>query len=104
MSASDPQPPTSVGLIVAGIWLALGLFSCIGTGLLGAMSEQAGVNASYLGVPLFFSGAVAMMVAPAVRARGQGVAIGAPVGVGCGTFVFVLAMLVVFYVAIWPSL
>ena len=45
-----------------------------------------------------------MMVAPAVRARGQGVAIGAPVGVGCGTFVFVLAMLVVFYVAIWPSL
>lgn len=104
MTTPEQGAPTSVGLIVAGLWLALGLFGCIGTGLLGAMSESAGVNASYLGVPLFFGGLFAMIVAPLVRSKGQAVAIGAPVGVGCAGFLVAFAALVVFYVAIWPSL
>ena len=95
---------SNIGLIIAGLWLGLGLLGCIGTGVAGAMSETLGMNVSYLGVPLFFSGVVAMIVAPFVRTKGQGPAIGAPVGCGCGTFLFAGVLLGVFYVAIWPSL
>lgn len=103
-SGSAPAESTNVGLIIAGLWLGLGLLACIGTGVAGAMSETLGMNVSYLGVPLFFSGVVAMCVAPFVRAKGQGVAIGAPLGCGCGMFLFAGVLLGVFYVAIWPSL
>jgi len=103
--ASGQTPEvTNIGLIIAGIWLALGFLGCIGTGVAGAMSETLGMNVSYLGVPLFFSGVVAMSVAPFLRTKGQGAAIGAPLGCGCGTFVFAVVLVGVFYVAIWPSL
>lgn len=103
-TGGPPPEANDVGLIIAGIWLALGLFSCIGTGLAGAMSESLGVNVSYLGVPLFVGGLGAMVVAPFVRTKGPEVAIGAPIGCGCGGAIFALASLVLFYVAIWPSL
>jgi hypothetical protein len=103
--ATEPTPEaTNIGLIIAGVWLALGFLGCVGTGVAGAMSETLGMNVSYLGVPLFFSGVVAMGVAPFLRTKGQGVAIGTPVGCGCGTFLFAGVMVGVFYVAIWPSL
>jgi hypothetical protein len=103
-SGTAAPEANNVGVIVAGLWLALGLFSCIATGLMGAMSEQMGVNASYLGVPLFFGGLGAMAVAPFVRTKGAAVAIGAPIGCGCGGFSFAAVGLAVFYAAIWPEL
>jgi hypothetical protein len=98
------EPPNNVGVIIAGVWLALGVFGCLGTGLAGAMSESMGVDVSYIGVPLFISGASAMIVAPFLRTKGTGAAIGAPVGCGCLGFIFAAAALMVFYTAIWPSL
>jgi len=105
--AGPPQPTPEThhaGLIIAGIGLALGALSCIGTGLAGATSESLGVSVRYVGVPLFVGGLGAMAVAPFVRNRGAGAAIGAPLGCGCGGFSIALLLLVVFYVAIWPSL
>jgi hypothetical protein len=102
---SQPTPETHhAGLIIAGVWLALGVFSCLGTGLAGATSESLGVRVSYVGVPLFVGGLGAMAVAPFVRSRGAATAIGAPLGCGCGGSLIALLLLVVFYLAIWPSL
>jgi hypothetical protein len=102
--AGGEGEPNNVGLILAGIWLALGVLGCLGTGVAGAMSESMGVNVSYLGVPMFFGGVSAMIVAPFLRTKGAGAAIGAPVGCGCLGFISAAVMVGVFYAAIWPSL
>ncbi|MFO0711030.1 MAG: hypothetical protein U0353_14380 [Sandaracinus sp.] len=96
--------PNNVGLILAGIWLTLGVLGCLGTGVAGAMSESMGVNVSYLGIPMFFGGLGAISVAPFVRTKGTGAAIGAPIGCGCGGFIMATVLVGVFYAAIWPSL
>lgn len=98
------EEANNVGLILAGIWLAFGFLGCIGTGVAGAMSESMGVNVSYLGIPMFFGGLGAMIVAPFVRTKGAGAAIGAPIGCGCGGFIMAVVMVGIFYAAIWPSL
>lgn len=103
-AAAQEPAPNNVGLIVAGIWLAIGTLGCLGTGVLGAMSETAGMNASYLGVPLFFGGLGAMVMAPFLRKQQPAAAIGGPIGCGCGGMLFAMVALVVFYQAIWPSL
>ncbi len=99
-----PEEPNNVGLIIAGVWLAFGFLGCLATGVTGAMSEQVGVNVSYIGIPLFVSGVSAMIVAPFLRTKGAGAAIGAPVGCGCFGFVFGVVALGVFFAAIWPEL
>lgn len=107
-SGNQPGAPegetTNVGLIIAGLWLGLGLLSCVATGVAGAMSETMGMNVSYFGVPMFFAGLGAMIVAPFVRTKGTPVAVGAPIGCGCGGFLLAGVALGVFYAAIWPSL
>jgi hypothetical protein len=98
------EPPTNIGLIIAGVWLAIGFLGCLATGVAGAMSEQLGVNLSYIGMPLFFGGVSAMIVAPFLRTKGQGPAIGAPIGCGCLGFMAGAVGLVVFFQVIWPEL
>ncbi len=98
------EPPNNIGVIIAGVWLAIGALGCLATGAAGAMSEQMGVNISYIGLPLFVGGASAMIVAPFLRTKGVGAAIGAPVGCGCLGFIFGAAALGIFFTAIWPSL
>jgi hypothetical protein len=103
-SGPGDEQPNNIGLIIAGVWLAIGTMGCLGTGLAGAMSEQLGVNLSYIGIPLFVGGLAAMIVAPFLRTKGQGAAIGAPVGCGCVGVLFGFVALVVFFQAIWPLL
>ncbi len=101
---SGGEEPNNIGLIIAGIWLAFGLLGCVGTGIAGAMSESMGVNISYLGIPMFFGGTSAMIIAPFLRTKGAGAAIGAPIGCGCLGYIAATVMVGVFYAAIWPSL
>lgn len=96
--------PNNIGLIIAGLWLAVGLLGCVGTGVAGAMSESMGVNISYLGIPMFFGGLGAISVAPFLRTKGAGAAIGAPIGCGCLGYIMATVLVGVFYTAIWPSL
>lgn len=98
------EPPNNVGVIIAGVWLAIGFLGCLATGAAGAMSEQLGVNISYIGIPLFVGGVSAMIAAPFLRTKGAGAAIGAPVGCGCFGMLFGMVALVVFFQAIWPEL
>lgn len=98
------EPPNNIGLIIAGVWLFLGVMGCLATGAAGVMSETLGMNISYIGVPLFVSGLASMGVAPFLRSKGANTAIGAPIGCGCASFLFTAVVVLVFYVAIWPSL
>lgn len=101
----SPPKPTHVGVILGGLWAAVGLLGALATGVVAAtQSEQTGVDASMIGVPLFFSGLVAVVTAFIVRRKSKGVAMGAPVGCGCGSLVAGVLMMVLFYAAIWPSL
>jgi hypothetical protein len=97
--------PNNIGLILAALWLALGMLGCLGTGAAAVFaSESAAVNVSYLGVPMFFAGTSAMLVAPFLRTKGAPLAIGAPVGCGCLGFLGSAAVVGLFYAMIWPSL
>lgn len=106
--AQPPTPgpqPTKLGLIVGALWLMLGLAGALITAIMAiTQSEQTAVDVSMVGLPLFFSGVVAMLVAPFVRKKSKGAAIGAPIGCGCGTLLFGIAGMVLFFAAIWPAL
>ena len=97
-------PPNNVGVIIAAVWLTLGVFACLATGGAAVMSEQTGVNVATIAVPLFVGGLSAMIAAPMLRTKSPGAAIGGPIGCGCLGFVFGGVVLAVFFTAIWPSL
>jgi len=99
------QPPNNIGLIIAGLWLALGLLGCLGTGAGVAMlSEGDAMTVSYLGLPLFAGGVSAMIIAPFLRTKGAPAAIGAPIGCGCAGFLMAMVSILIFYATIWDSL
>ena len=103
--ATAGEAPNNIGLILAGLWLAVGMLGCLATGAGAAMlGEGDAVMVSYLGLPLFAGGVSAMIVAPFLRTKGAPAAIGAPIGCGCAGFLFSVVAIVVLYQAIWPSL
>ncbi len=105
-STTEPTPPNYTVSLVLGLGLlGISLIGCIGTGIAAAiMRERDAVLVSYCGVPLAVGGLVGAIVAFFVRAKERPVALGAPVGCGCGSAILTLALVLVFYVAIWPSL
>ena len=62
-------PPNNVGVIIAAVWLTLGVFACLATGGAAVMSEQTGVNVATIAVPLFVGGLSAMIAAPMLRTK-----------------------------------
>lgn len=103
--AGGDQPPNNIGLIIAGLWLAVGVLGCLATAAgVVMLGESDAVTVSYLGLPLFAGGASAMIIAPFLRTKGAPAAIGAPIGCGCAGFLAAMVSIIVFYTAIWPSL
>ncbi|MFO0683232.1 MAG: hypothetical protein U0234_14340 [Sandaracinus sp.] len=104
--AGPPAPePTWIGVGAAGVFLAIGLFGCLATGVAAAAaSEDEAVMIAMLGVPLGLAGLVAPIAAALTRRQAPAVAVGAPIGCGCATITFGIVAMVVFFTAIWPSL
>ena len=85
--------------------LAISLLLGVGTGVGAYMSESLGVTMSYVAVGPFAFGVVGTIVALATKKNAnQKIAVGAPIGCGCLAWVVAVLLLVVFMVAIFPSL
>lgn len=103
--APPSEPATWVGVGAAGVFLAVGLFGCVATGLAAAAAgEDEATMVAMLGIPLGLAGLVAPIAAAITRRQQPSVAIGAPIGCGCATLAFGVAGMIVFFTAIWPSL
>jgi hypothetical protein len=99
------KPPRWWGGYVSLAVLALSLLLGIGTGVAAFMSERLGVTMSYLAIGPFAFGVAGTIVALVTRKNpNQKVAVGAPLGCGCLAWIVAFVFLVVFMVAIFPSL
>jgi len=104
-----PAPPAGPtrwwGGYVSLAMLALSLLLGIGTGVAAYMSEELGVYMSYVAIGPFAFGVAGTIVALVTKKNANPkVAVGAPIGCGCLAWVVAVLLLVVFMVAIFPSL
>ena len=85
--------------------LAISILLGIGTGVAAYMSEDLGVTMSYVAIGPFAFGVAGTIVALVTRKNAnQKIAVGAPIGCGCLAWIVAVLLLVVFMVAIFPSL
>ena len=89
----------SLGMLVISLLLG------VGTGIAAFMSEELGVTMSYVAIGPFAFGVAGTIVAIVTKKNAnQKVAVGAPIGCGCLAWIVATMLLVVFMVAIFPSL
>ena len=106
MSEEQNKP----GCLWPAAWLIFGLLgtivAAVAVGLSVAESESAGVMATRavaFPIGVLWTGGFVALVTHFMKS-GKGVRFGAPLGCGCLGGIFMLALIVVFFVAIFPAL
>jgi peptidoglycan/LPS O-acetylase OafA/YrhL len=92
-------------------WLIFGLLGTLtaaaAVGIAGSGSESAGMNVAYgVAFPLGFlwTGGLVALIVHFLNKGGKGARYGAPLGCGCLGGLLLVALIVAFFTAIWPSL
>ncbi|MFH1437475.1 MAG: hypothetical protein ABIJ56_17345 [Pseudomonadota bacterium] len=110
--AQQPAEPPKPGCLIPGIWAGIAavvtLIALVLVAIMASGSETAGVNATTLAslpVGVVWGGSLASVIIHlAFKKASSKVRIGAPIGCGCLGGIFLLALVFIFFQAIFPAL